>query len=143
MDVHSPYPAASTVDVPHAASAVSARNTDGMMRKKNRPNNLNVRHNLPAILFNSPLEKGDKGGCLLCALCPSIGLRAGFTRGLQIEPALSCRRQPLAATLPMPNNRNVIIKATPFLFSTSSAPCPNPSLQGRGKTFPPPCLRRE
>ena len=70
----------STVDVPHAASAVSARNTDGMMRNKNRPNKPNVLHNPRDILFNSPLEKGDKGGCLLGAPCPSIGLRAGFTR---------------------------------------------------------------
>src|SRR3990167_1043499 len=86
MDEYHPVSAElvlSTVDVPHAASALSARNTDGMMRNKNRPNNLNVRHNLPAILFNSPLDfvvssverksdslkspliKGDKGGCLL------------------------------------------------------------------------------
>src|SRR3990167_3475233 len=79
----------SPVDVPHAASAVSPRNTDEMMRKKNRHNDLNVRHNrstvrsrrsLPAIPFNSPLEKGeqppkspltkgDAGGCLLGAPC--------------------------------------------------------------------------
>src|SRR3989338_1667014 len=102
MDEYHPVSAElvlSTVDVPHAASALSARNTDGMItRKKTRLNNLNARHNLPAILFNSPLDfvvssverksdslkspliKGDKGGCLLGAPCPSIGLRAGFTR---------------------------------------------------------------
>src|SRR3989339_508865 len=116
----------STVAVPHWASAVSARNTNGMMRKKNRLNNLNVRHNRstdlstgsgcssvhgelvepsrrspPAILFNSPLEKGDTinsplikgeqppkspltkgdtGGCPLGALCPFDKLRTSFTQ---------------------------------------------------------------
>jgi hypothetical protein len=48
MEVNCPVsPVLSTVAVPHAASAVSERNTDDIVRKKKRHNIPNVRHNLP------------------------------------------------------------------------------------------------